>query len=55
MSCVPLPRARWFVWPVGKLSDLEDWLDMRSPKVIDVHGRVTSVLTVYALSVFLGA
>ncbi len=43
------------MWPVGKLSDLEDWLDMLSPKVIDVHGRVTSVFTVYALSVFLGA
>ncbi len=43
------------MWSVGKLSDLEDWLDMRSPKVIDVHGRATSVYVVYALSVFLGA
>ncbi len=55
MSYVSLPRARVFVWPVDKLSDIENWLDRRSPKVIDVHGQVTSVFNVYALSVFLGA
>ncbi len=55
MSYVSLPRARVFVWPVGKRSVIENWLDRRSSKVIDVHGRVTSVSVVYALSVFLGA
>ncbi len=35
VSYVSLQRARGVVWPVGKLSDLEDWLDMPSPKV---HG-----------------